>query len=160
MTDDEIADLRKRVAALEQHAKKQDEMLKQILDEIQSMEERGLARFDATTFESPSEIHTAWRILNEQAGKSPDGYVAREDVKVKTASQEDIMKTKARQQVDKLIDAGFVEHHEHKEGFISPKDGVDDEDIAGLFTSNFDQADARREKAESRGESRDPPRGY
>jgi len=59
-------------------------------------------------------------------------------VKVKTASQEDIIKTKARQQVDKLIDAGFVKQHEHKDGFISPRDDVDDGDIAGLFTSNFD----------------------
>lgn len=156
MTDREVRELKKRVANLEDQLNKQGQLIKQIIDEIEDMEERGLARFDAGTWTNPSDVHTAWRVLNEQAEKSPDGYVMKENIKVKVAHKEDIAKTKARKQVRTLVDDGVAVEHEHQSEKIKPRSDISDEDIRDLMVSNFELADARREKAESRGKDRDP----
>jgi hypothetical protein len=155
---DDVEELRERVLALEQQVDLQNEYITKILKQIPEIPERGMARFDAVTWQSPSDAHTVFLNIKKLAQKSPDGYVTREEVKRKVSSDANILKSEMSGHFKALKEENLIQEHPGDESRLQPNPDKTDEEAADLFVSNFDRADARRDKADSRGKRRDRQR--
>lgn len=154
-TDEEFRELKDRVLAMEEQIELQNQYLTEILRQIPEIPERGMARFDAVTWESPSAVHTVYLNIRKLAKKGPDGYTTREEVKGKAAADHDMLKTEVKGYIEELVEGEVVIEHPGDSSRVKPNPEVSDIDASDLFVSNFDRADERREKAESRGKRRD-----
>lgn len=155
-SEKEFRELKDRVLALEEQIELQNQYLTEILRQIPEIPERGMARFDAATWESPSAVHTVYLNLRKLTGKTPDGYVTREEVKEKVAADHDMLKTEIKGYIKELVEEDLVEVHPGDSTRVKPNPDISDVDAADLFVSNTERADVRREKAEYRGKERDP----
>lgn len=148
-------ELEKRVQKLEVELQRTQEQLVKVYEQIDSLEPRGLARFDARTFDNPNMAISVFQVLTSLAEASPDGWVMREKLKKKAATQEDMLKTDVRTQLDRLLEKDFAESHPSGDGRIRPGDEVQTEDLTDLIVSNFASAESRRDIARERGKDVD-----
>lgn len=148
--------LEERVQVLEVELQKTQQLLKRVLDEVEAIPPRGLARFDATKFDNPSDMHSIYQLVASRAQKAPDGYATRREVKQLAQKEEGMLKSKVDAKLNRMIEADTLETHEGDDSRIQPVDDVDDAELGELFISNFDSAEARREMARERGKQGDP----
>ena len=158
VSEEEFEELKDRVWELEEQVTVQQQYITDILRQIPEIPERGMARFDAATWESPSEVHTTFLTIQSVAEGSPDGYATRKEVKQKLAADNDMLKTEVKGYFKRLLEEDIIEEHPGDSSRIKPNPDASKEQAADLFVSNFDQADARRKKAERRGKPRDRER--
>lgn len=159
-TEEEFEEVKDRLWEAEQQLAIQQEYITKILKQIPEIPERGMARFDSVTWESPSAVMETFLTIRSKAENAPDGYTTREEVKSKLAADNNMLRSEAKGYIKKLLDEGLVETRSGDSSRIRPEPEVSAEDGSDLFVSNFDRADARRGKAESRGKRRDPEHEY
>lgn len=154
----EVEELGRDVQQLKRIVLEQNKYIEQILREIPEIPERGMARFDAATWESPSAIHTVFMMVEECAESSPDGYATRGEVKERLSTEDGMLQSKVKEHLGRLSDEDMLEERPGDDSRIRPAENVRGHEVLELSMSNFERADRRREKAEDRGKSRDRPR--